>query len=80
MPIIQDTEEYLCNQGLDQMIAMLSVVFTPVKGRREMLREYCLPGHATSPSSDMPSWVVLDSDGEDNEEENVPLRQSDQMC
>ena len=81
-PLFQESDVYMTNQDLDQMIALLSILFTPVKGRRELLREYCTPD--TFKKNDeiiKDPWVVLDSDGED--EENVgafPLRENDYVA
>ena len=67
---------YLNDEPLNQMIALLAVLFTSIKGRREMLREHCPPQSPRRTESN--PWVVLDSDGED---ENIcdvfPLREND---
>ena len=63
------------------MVAILALLFSPIRGRREMLREFCLPNRRNSSEADNP-WVVLDSDGEDEgDESNIdgtfPLREND---
>ena len=72
---------YLSDDTLDQMIALLAVLFTSIKGRREMLREHC-PPHSSRTGNDGRTgsnpWVVLDSDGEDENNDDVfPLREND---
>ena len=61
-------------------MALLAVLFSPVKGRKEMLREYCVAPTAILTSKDKDNWTVLDSDGEDDEGAFVaeaPLREND---
>ena len=61
-------------------MALLAVLFSPVKGRKEMLREYCVAPTAVITSKDKDNWTVLDSDGEDDEGAFVaeaPLREND---
>lgn len=79
IPAPEVNDDYLNNEFLDQMIAALSVFFTPVKGRREMLREYCPPSSSSAEDSNNHPWVVLDSDGEDENPANeaFPLREND---
>ena len=88
VPVPSDTEEqeYLASNNLNQMVAMLALLFSPIRGRREMLREFCLPNRrnsAAAEAEDNHAWVVLDSDGEDDECSNVsndgtfPLREND---
>ena len=72
---------YLSDEALDQMIALLAVLFTSVKGRREMLREHCPPQSSPRKKTEREGsnpWVVLDSDGEDEHSFDVfPLREND---
>lgn len=78
-PTFSDDEEYLSNSALNELMALLSTLFSPVKGRKEMLREYCLPA---SDKTDDP-WVVLDSDGDDDGTERggeAPLRENDYVA
>lgn len=80
IPSPEVNEDYLNNEALDQMIAALSIFFTPVKGRREMLREYCPPSSSEDNANADNPWVVLDSEGEDDENpanEAFPLREND---
>ena len=61
-------------------MALLAVLFSPVKGRKEMLREYCVTPTSIITSKDKDNWTVLDSDGEDDEGAFVaeaPLREND---
>ncbi len=80
-PLYNPAEDYLSNETLNQMIAMLSVLFSPVKGRKEMLREYCPPESPRRENENNP-WVVLDSDGEDEETSAgaFPLRENDYVA
>ena len=70
---------YLNDEPLNQMIALLAVLFTSIKGRREMLREHCPPqSPRRTERSESNPWVVLDSDGEDENTCDVfPLREND---
>ena len=84
VPVPSDAEEseYLASDNLNQMVALLAMLFSPIRGRREMLREFCLPDRRNSAEeSGQTSWVVLDSDGEDDEcnvsDGTFPLREND---
>ena len=41
-PIFENDSSYLTDLNLQQCVALLAVLFSPVKGRKEMLREYCV--------------------------------------
>ena len=76
-----EDQEYLASDNLNQMVAILALLFSPIRNRREMLREFCLPNRRNSSEADNP-WVVLDSDGEDEGDESsidgtFPLREND---
>ena len=77
-PLDTDEEEYLMSDNLNQMMSLLSTLFSPIRGRREMLREFCLPDRN---QSDDHNFVLLDSDGEDVEcnvvDGTFPLREND---
>ena len=63
-PVFQSDETFLVDENLKQLVALLTVLFSNVKGRREMLREYCVATTSVSPSSEsQDNWTVLDSDG-----------------
>ena len=76
VPEFNSDDDYLNNGALNEMIGLLSVFFAQPKGRREFLREFCLPN---SPSQDEENpWVVLDLDGEiEDGLEVFPLREND---
>ena len=82
-PVFTTEEDYFTNcSDLNEFIALLSTLLSPVKQREDMLREFCVtpstPSSTTSGGSDDP-WVVLDSDGEDGGDHSrrAPIREND---
>lgn len=79
---LAENEDYLSSEALNQMIALLSVLFAPVKGRAEILRDLCHPSTPSKVDGDSP-WVSIDSDGEDDEGllfSEAPLRENDYVA
>ncbi|XP_066259328.1 ectopic P granules protein 5 homolog [Euwallacea similis] len=73
VPLCLPVTQPFANYEINHLLTTLCVILSPVKGRSEFLKDIA---HTQNVSSET-SWVVIDSDGEEDEEPSTSLREND---
>ncbi|KAL1505767.1 hypothetical protein ABEB36_005253 [Hypothenemus hampei] len=73
VPLEVQPNEPFANYQINHLLTLLSIVLSPVTDRREFLKDMI---HCQNVSSDA-GWIVVDSDGEEDEETGISLKEND---